>query len=132
MRFRENAGRIVETMPKPGRIAMYTSGCPKNQKRCCQSRGEPPEWGRRWSLTTSPAGLKKLVPATLSRIMRMQAGSNTENARRPMIEVMNQAHVESGMRASDIPFVRKSRVVVMKFKEPNNCPMQKMAMERAQ
>src|SRR5580698_3918564 len=27
------------TMPMAGRIAMYTSGCPKNQNMCCQSSG---------------------------------------------------------------------------------------------
>ncbi len=38
-------------MPKPGSTMMYTSGCPKNQKRCCHNSAEPP-----------PAGSKKCVP----------------------------------------------------------------------
>ena len=37
-------------MPKAGRIMMYTSGCPKNQKMCSNITGSPP-----------PAALKKLV-----------------------------------------------------------------------
>src|ERR1700722_777973 len=62
---------------------------------------------------------------------RMQAGINTANAVRPMTEVMNQAQALSGRRIRDIPLVRMSRVVVMKFKEPSNCPTQKMAIEEA-
>lgn len=37
-------------MPNPGRIRMYTSGWPKNQKRCWYSTGSPP-----------PAGSKNVV-----------------------------------------------------------------------
>src|SRR2546430_4134726 len=54
---------MCETIPNPGRIAMYTSGCPKNQNRCCHNSGEPPACGCKRSLITSPAGMKKLVPA---------------------------------------------------------------------
>merc|ERR1719419_1079877 len=39
-----------EIIPKPGRIRMYTSGCPKNQNRCWERIGSPP-----------PAGSKKVV-----------------------------------------------------------------------
>src|SRR5271163_4263175 len=115
-----------------GRMAMYTSGWPKNQKRCCHSRTEPPECGCSLSLSTKPAGMKKLVPAVRSRISRMQAGSKTANANNAITEVMNQAHEQKGMRASDIPLVRKSRVVAMKFKAPSSDPMQKIAIEIAQ
>src|SRR2546425_6366945 len=126
--LRANTGRMVETMPKPGRIAMYTSGCPKNQKRCCHSSGEPPECGWSRSLITRPAGMKKLVPARWSSRSRMQAGSNTANAIRPMTEVMNHAQVDMGMRASDMPLVRRSSVVAMKFNDPKSCPTQKIAI----
>ena len=37
-------------MPKAGKIMMYTSGWPKNQKMCSNITGSPP-----------PAALKKLV-----------------------------------------------------------------------
>ena len=49
--LRENTGMTSEMMPNAGRIRMYTSGWPKNQKRCCQRIGSPP-----------PCGSKKLVP----------------------------------------------------------------------
>jgi hypothetical protein len=81
---------------------------------------------------TNPPGTKKLVPATWSRMSRMQAGIRTAKAVSPMSEVMNQAHALSGSRIRDIPLQRISRVVVMKFKEPSSCPMQKMPMEEAQ
>ena len=81
-------------IPNPGRIAMYTSGWPKNQNRCCHKSGEPPACGCRRSLMTRPAGMKKLVPATRSRINRMHAGINTAKAMRPMTDVMNHAQVE--------------------------------------
>jgi len=49
--LRANTGRTSEIIPNAGRIMMYTSGCPKNQKRCCQSIGSPP-----------PVASKKSVP----------------------------------------------------------------------
>src|SRR5581483_3841143 len=130
--LRAKTGRIVEMMPNPGKIAMYTSGCPKNQKRCCHKSGDPPPWCCSRSLTTSPAGIKKLVPATRSRMSNTHAGISTENAINPMTDVMNQAHVQYGSRANDMPFVRKSNVVAMKLSEPSSCPMQKNRMEKAQ
>lgn len=39
-----------EIIPNPGRIRMYTSGWPKNQKRCWYRIGSPP-----------PAGSKNVV-----------------------------------------------------------------------
>src|SRR6266404_7278595 len=81
---------------------------------------------------TRPDGTKKLVPATWSRITRMQAGINTANAVRPMHEVMNHAHAERGRRRRLMPFTRRSRVVVMKFNEPSNWPIQKIAIDVAQ
>src|SRR5580658_711185 len=63
---------------------------------------------------------------------RMQAGINTANAVKPMIEVMNQAQALSGRRSRDIPLQRMSSVVVMKFNEPSNWPMQKRQIEVAQ
>src|ERR1700691_614403 len=63
---------------------------------------------------------------------RMQAGMSTAKAVKPMIEVMNQAQAVSGSRIKDMPLQRMSSVVVMKFNEPSNWPMQKMAIEVAQ
>src|SRR5579864_4465751 len=121
-----------ETMPIPGTIAMYTSGCPKNQNRCCHSRVDPPVCGNNWLLITRFEGTKKLVPATWSRISRMQAGISTANAVKPMTEVMNHPQELRGSRIRDMPRVRMSRVVVMKFKEPNSWPTQKIPIDAAQ
>src|ERR1035438_9348634 len=62
----------------------------------------------------------------------MQAGMSTANAVSPITEVMNQAQAVSGSRIRDIPLQRMSSVVVMKFREPNNWPTQKRAIELAQ
>src|ERR1700730_4194218 len=121
-----------ETMPTDGRIAMYTSGWPKNQNKCCHKSGEPPECGCKRSLTTSPEGIKKLVPAVRSRISNKQAGSKTANASNAMHEVINHAHVQIGMRIRVIPLARKSNVVAIKFKAPSKEPAQKSAIEIAQ
>src|SRR5580692_8870675 len=130
--LRAKAGRMVATMPMEGRIAMYTSGWPKNQKRCCQSSGEPPEWGWSLSLKTKFAGMKKLVPAVRSRISRMQAGSKTAKASSAITEVTNQAQEQNGMRASDMPLVRRSSVVEIKFNAPSSEAIQNTAIEMAQ
>src|SRR5258708_31275638 len=63
---------------------------------------------------------------------KMHAGINTANAVKPMTEVMNQPQALSGSRIRDIPLVRMSSVVVMKFKAPNNWPTQKRQIELAQ
>src|SRR5271169_3037943 len=62
----------------------------------------------------------------------MQAGISTANAVRPITEVMNHAQALSGRRHILMPLVRMSSVVVMKFKEPNNWPTQKMPIDAAQ
>src|SRR5579871_2764601 len=40
--LRDKTGSTSETMPKAGKIRIYTSGWPNDQKRCCQSSGSPP------------------------------------------------------------------------------------------
>src|SRR5579862_1588978 len=62
----------------------------------------------------------------------MHAGISTANAVSPMHDVMNHAHTLSGRRIRLMPWQRMSRVVLMKFSAPSNCPMQKMPMEMAQ
>src|ERR1700730_14594125 len=63
---------------------------------------------------------------------RMQAGINTANAVRPMQEVMNHAQALRGRRIKLMPLARRSRVVGMKFNDPNSWPTQKRAIEVAQ
>src|ERR1700741_3343562 len=84
------------------------------------------------SLITRPEGMKKLVPATRSRISNKHAGRSTAKANKPMHEVMNQAQVQMGMRMKVMPLVRRSSVVAMKLSEPRSCPTQNRAMEMAQ
>src|ERR1700675_2693592 len=62
----------------------------------------------------------------------MQAGISTANAVNPITEVMNHAQAVSGSRINDMPLQRMSSVVVMKFNDPSNWPMQKMPIEVAQ
>src|SRR5579862_4810334 len=62
----------------------------------------------------------------------MQAGRSTANAVKPMQEVMNHAQAERGKRMSDMPLVRMSSVVEMKFRAPSSWPMQNKPMEAAQ
>jgi len=37
----ENVDITCETIPNAGIIRIYTSGCPKNQKRCWYNTGSP-------------------------------------------------------------------------------------------
>src|SRR2546423_15200413 len=100
--FRENTDTSCEHNPIAGKIAMYTSGCPKNQNKCCHSRGEPPLCPASCPFTVT-SGTKKLVPALRSNNSRMPADSNTPNASKPKIAVMNHAQHVSGMRINDKP-----------------------------
>src|SRR5581483_11073880 len=61
----------------------------------------------------------------------MQAGISTANAVRPISEVMNQAQALNGSRHRLMPLHRMSSVVVMKFRDPSNCPTQKIAIPAA-
>src|SRR5579864_9292660 len=81
---------------------------------------------------TRPAGMKKLVPATRSRISSRQAGNKTAKASRLMHEVMNHAQVEMGILERVMPLVRRSSVVAMKFNEPSKEAMQKTKIDRPQ
>jgi hypothetical protein len=44
MGFREKTGITSDAIAKPGTMRTYTSGWPKNQKKCCQSTADPPAW----------------------------------------------------------------------------------------
>src|SRR5258708_37467316 len=71
MGLRAKVERMCDVTPMPGRIAIYTSGCPKNQNRCCHRSGDPPSCGMSLSLTTRPPGMKKLLPPTRSSSSRI-------------------------------------------------------------
>src|SRR5260370_37197299 len=59
--LRENTDSNCEHKPIAGKIAMYTSGWPKNQNRRCHRSGEPPLCPVSWPVTVTK-GTKKLVP----------------------------------------------------------------------
>lgn len=65
-----------EIIPKPGRIRIYTSGCPKNQKRCWYRIGSPP-----------PAGSKKVVFKfrSVKSIVMPAARTGRDNNRRTAV-----------------------------------------------
>ena len=71
---------ISDTMPKAGRIMMYTSGCPKIQNRCSHSSGSAP-----------CCTLKKLAPNSRSNISRNWADGEHRHGEQQQ-ELRDQAH----------------------------------------
>src|SRR6202035_4452070 len=71
---------------------------------------------------------RKLVPALRSKRSRMTAEKSERNASSPTFAVLNQRNDLSGMSIIDIPLVRMSSVVVIKFSALINAPMQNSAM----
>jgi hypothetical protein len=79
---------MCEIIPNPGRIRMYTSGCPKNQNKCWYRIGSPP-----------PAGSKKEVFRfrSVNNIVIAPARTGSDNSRRRA--VIATAHTNSGIRS---------------------------------
>ena len=73
-------------MPKAGKIMMYTSGWPKNQKMCWYITGSPPA-----------AGLKKLVPKWRSVSVMVMAPANTGITAISMVAYMKNSWPVTGM-----------------------------------
>ena len=98
---------MVDTMPKAGRIMMYTSGWPKNQNRCWNMTGSPP-----------PAALKKWVPKcrSVSSMVMVPASTGMTATRRKA--VMSQVHTKRGIFISVMPGARMFRMVVMMLMAP--------------
>ena len=86
---------------------MYTSGCPKNQKRCWYKIGSPP-----------PLGSKNDVLKLRSVKSIVIAPARTGNDRSNKIAVINTDHTNSGMRSKDIPIGRIFIIVVIKLIAP--------------
>src|SRR5215213_5156291 len=112
---------ISLTIPIAGRISTYTSGCARNQKRCCQSSGLPPPDTASGRLpTTSPLGRKKLVPATLSIICSTPAASSGGNASSSRKLVTSCAQTKNGSLKNPSPFARSCTIVTMKLTDPSS------------
>lgn len=73
-----------EINPNPGRIKIYTSGCPKNQNKCWYRTGSPP-----------PAGLKKVVLRFRSDKIIVIAPAKTGRDNSNKIVVIKTDHVNS-------------------------------------
>ena len=101
---------ISDTTPKNGRAMMYTSGWPKNQKRCCH-RMAPPF-----------SGLKMWPPKRRSRPSAKSAEASGGNAIMIRMPVMSVFQVKIGMRHIVMPGARIVRIVVMKLTPPMIVP----------
>src|SRR3954468_10876969 len=109
---------ISEMMPNDGRMMMYTSGCPKNQKMCWNRTGSPP-----------PAALKNDVPKWRSVSSMVTAPASTGITAISRYAVISQVQQNSGSFISVIPGARRLRMVVMMLIEPmiDDAPMMWMA-----
>ena len=96
-----------DTRPKPGRMRIYTSGCPKNQNKCTKRMGSPP-----------PAGLKNLVLKfrSVSNMVIPPAKTGRESTNR--IAVKKTLQTNSGIFSQVIPILRKLIIVHKKLMEP--------------
>src|SRR5262249_24668348 len=83
---------ISLTMPKTGRIRMYTSGWPKNQKMCCHSSAEPP-------FCTS----KKCAPRLRASSTIARPAVSGGKATRICTEVQTIVHTKNGTLCSAMP-----------------------------
>lgn len=104
----ELADIVVLIIPKPGIIKMYTSGCPKNQKRCWYKIGSPP-----------PATSKNDVLKFLSVKTIVIAPANTGRDNNNNTAVITTAHPNKANLCNLIPGLLIFNIVVMKFIAPN-------------
>jgi len=96
-----------EIIPNPGKIKIYTSGCPKNQNKCWYKIGSPP-----------PAGSKKLVLKFRSVKSIVIAPANTGKERRSKKAVTNTDQTNKLSRSKVIPGERILKIVVIKLIAP--------------
>jgi len=96
-----------EIAPNPGRIRIYTSGCPKNQNRCWYKIGSPP-----------PAGSKNEVLRFRSVSSIVIAPARTGSDRRRRTTVITTAHTNRGIRSRRNPLHRMLMTVVIKLIAP--------------
>ena len=93
--------------PKPGRMRIYTSGCPKNQNRCWNKIGSPP-----------PVGSKNDVLQFRSIISIVSAPARTGSARINKITVTRTDQINKGIFSVGIPPNRAFAMVVVKLIAP--------------
>lgn len=95
---------IWETNPNPGRIRIYTSGCPKNQNKCTKRTGSPP-----------PLGSKNLVLKLRSVRSIVIPPAKTGRERTKRIAVKKTVHTKRGMCSHVIEGSRKLLMVHRKL-----------------
>lgn len=93
-----------EIIPNPGKIKIYTSGCPKNQNRCWKRIGSPP-----------PVGSKKVVFMFRSVSNIVIAPARTGKDRSSKIVVRKIDQTNKGSRSIVIPGLRIFIIVVIKL-----------------
>src|SRR6218665_1583108 len=98
---------MCEIAPNPGRIRIYTSGCPKNQNRCWYRMGSPP-----------PAGSKNEVLRFRSVKSIVIAPARTGKDRSRSTTVITTAQTNRGIRSSRSPLHRMLITVVIKLIAP--------------
>ena len=94
-------------MPNDGRMRIYTSGCPKIQKRCCQSNGSAPI-----------ATLKKLASNVRSKLRSTRATVMTGKAKSSKNWTTRIIQVKTGIRSMVIPGALILTIVTMRLIEP--------------
>jgi hypothetical protein len=104
----ELAEIVVLIIPKPGIINMYTSGCPKNQKRCWYKIGSPP-----------PATSKNDVLKFLSVNTIVNPPANTGKDNNNKTAVTTTAHPNKANLCNLIPGLLILSIVVIKLIAPN-------------
>src|SRR2546421_371533 len=82
--LRLNTGMTSEMIPKNGSATMYTSGCPKNQNRCCHSIAPP--------VAESYTG----APSRRSASTGSRAGGGDGEAQRAKRDVSQEVRALSG------------------------------------
>lgn len=91
-------------IPNPGKMRMYTSGCPKNQNKCWYKIGSPP-----------PSGSKKEVLMFRSVRSIVIAPAKTGREKRSKNEVTIIDQTNKGIRSMIIPEKRITKIVVIKL-----------------
>src|SRR5699024_3970974 len=108
--LRHKAEMIAVAMPKDGITSTYTSGCPKDQKRCCHRIGPP------FSGSMVVAAERRAAP----RASKAEAsGGKAISTSTPVIRGFQ---VKIGMRNIVIPGMRMVMIVVMMLTEPRIVP----------
>src|ERR1700749_3160071 len=98
---------VCEIIPNPGKIRMYTSGCPKNQNRCWYKIGSPP-----------PEGSKNEVLKLRSVRSMVIAPARTGRERRRRMAVIRTDHTNKGIESKVVVEDRMFMMVVMKLMAP--------------